>query len=131
MTTNQRAVLTGAGAMSRKWLEAIKTVGGVEIIGIVDINPANAEARAAGSPMRVMVKQECRPGSEEVSETTTREGVQVVSICQKRIYASAVMGLKEARAEIAGNSDIPEDTRKQLLRTLDAQISRWSSGRES
>ncbi|MGB3336333.1 MAG: Gfo/Idh/MocA family oxidoreductase [Devosia sp.] len=47
MTTNQRAVLTGAGAMSRKWLEAIKTVGGVDIVGIVDINPANAEARAA------------------------------------------------------------------------------------
>lgn len=47
MTTNQRAVLTGAGAMSRKWLEAIKAVGGVEIVGIVDINPANAEARAA------------------------------------------------------------------------------------
>lgn len=47
MTTNQRAVLTGAGAMSRKWLDAIKTVGGVDIVGIVDINPANAEARAA------------------------------------------------------------------------------------
>lgn len=46
MTTQQRAVLTGAGAMSRKWLEAIKTVGGVDIVGIVDINPANAEARA-------------------------------------------------------------------------------------
>ena len=46
MTTNQRAVLTGAGAMSRKWLDAIKTVGGVDIVGIVDINPANAEARA-------------------------------------------------------------------------------------
>lgn len=47
MTLNQRAVLTGAGAMSRKWLEAIKTIGGVDIVGIVDINPANAEARAA------------------------------------------------------------------------------------
>lgn len=47
MTTQQRAVLTGAGAMSRKWLDAIKTVGGVDIVGIVDINPANAEARAA------------------------------------------------------------------------------------
>lgn len=46
MTINQRAVLTGAGAMSRKWLEAIKTVGGVDIVGIVDINAANAEARA-------------------------------------------------------------------------------------
>ncbi|ODT84118.1 MAG: oxidoreductase [Pelagibacterium sp. SCN 64-44] len=47
MTQSVNAVLVGAGAMSRKWLEAIKSVGGVEIAGIVDINPANAEARAA------------------------------------------------------------------------------------
>jgi predicted dehydrogenase len=47
MTQNAKAVLVGAGAMSRKWLDAIKTIGGVDLVGIVDINPANAEARAA------------------------------------------------------------------------------------
>lgn len=47
MTSNAKAVLVGAGAMSKKWLDCIKTIGGVEIVGIVDLNPANAEARAA------------------------------------------------------------------------------------
>jgi hypothetical protein len=60
-----------------------------------------------------------------VSETTTREGAQVISICQRRIMASARHGLEEARAEIARDKDIPEETRKQLLRTLDGQIARW------
>lgn len=91
---------------------------------------AQAEARAsAAARPRVMVRQACDQSGEEVSETTSKDGVQIVSICQKRIHASAVMGLKEARAEIAADKDIPEDTRKQLLRTLDAQISRWSSGK--
>lgn len=47
MTTNQRAVLAGAGAMSRKWLDCLKITGGVDIVGIVDLFPANAEKRAA------------------------------------------------------------------------------------
>jgi predicted dehydrogenase len=47
MTSNVTAVLAGAGAMSRKWLDCIKTIGGVEIVGIVDLFPANAEKRAA------------------------------------------------------------------------------------
>lgn len=46
MTSNAKAVLVGAGAMSRKWLECLKSAGGVEIVGIVDLNTANAEARA-------------------------------------------------------------------------------------
>jgi len=84
---------------------------------------ANAVA-AAGAP-RVIVKQECKGGSEEVSETTTRDGTQIISICQKRVFVSARKGLEEARAEIASDKDIPEATRKEILRTLDSQIARW------
>ena len=47
MTQNAKALLVGAGAMSRKWLDAIRTIGGVDLVAIVDINPANAEARAS------------------------------------------------------------------------------------
>lgn len=86
---------------------------------------AKAAADAAGQ-QRVIIKQECRPGSKEVSETTTgRDGSQVVSICKSRIFASARKGLEEARAEIARDKDIPEDTRKQVLKQLDQQIRRW------
>ena len=88
---------------------------------------ASAEAaNAIAGQQRVIVKRECRPGNDEVSETTTKDGTQIISICQKRIFASARKGLEEARAEIASDKDIPEDTRKQLLRTLDRQIDRWS-----
>lgn len=90
-----------------------------------EADAANAEARAAGSRARFMVRQECKPGSDEVSETTTKDGVQVISICQRRVMASARKGLEEARAEIARDKDIPEETRKMLLRTLDGQIARW------
>jgi beta-lactamase regulating signal transducer with metallopeptidase domain len=99
------------------------------IIAEAQAEADDARAMAAAAP-RVIVRHECKPGTEEVSETTTRDGTQIVSICQKRIYASAVTGLKEARAEIAADRDMPEETRKQLLRTLDAQIRRWSGGRE-
>jgi hypothetical protein len=74
---------------------------------------------------RVIVKRECKPGSEEVSETTSKDGLQVISICHKRVFASARKGLEEARAEIARDKDIPEETRKELLKTLDTQIARW------
>jgi bla regulator protein blaR1 len=74
----------------------------------------------------VIVKHECDGGTEEVTETTTKDGMQIIKICQRRIMASARQGLEEARAEIARDKDIPEATRKQLLRTLDGQIARWS-----
>ncbi len=95
---------------------------------IIEEAMASAEAgRAAGQQPRVIVKRECKPGSEELSETTTgRDGTQIVSICHARIMAQARSGLEEARAEIASDRDMPESTRKQILRTLDAQIARWS-----
>lgn len=95
---------------------------------IIEEAMASAEAgRAAAQQPRVIVKRECKPGTEELSETTTaRDGTQIVSICHARIMAQARSGLEEARAEIASDRDIPEMTRKQILRTLDAQIARWS-----
>ncbi len=42
-----RAVLVGCGAMSKAWLEALRQVEGVTVSGLVDIDPARAEARAA------------------------------------------------------------------------------------
>ena len=95
---------------------------------IIEEAMASAEAgRAAAQQPRVIVKRECKAGTEELSETTTgRDGTQIVSICHARIMAQARSGLEEARAEIASDRDIPESTRKQILRTLDAQIARWS-----
>jgi hypothetical protein len=86
---------------------------------------ASEEARAAAL-QRVIVKRECKSGSDEVSETSTgKDGTQVITICTSRAMASARRGLEDARAEIARDKDIPEKTRKQLLEQLDRQIARW------
>ncbi|CAN7463549.1 Gfo/Idh/MocA family oxidoreductase [Phyllobacterium sp. LjRoot231] len=42
----QRAVLVGCGAMSKAWFEAARTIGDVEIVGIVDLDTGRAEHRA-------------------------------------------------------------------------------------
>lgn len=85
-----------------------------------------ASARAKGERQRVIVKHECKPGSDEVSETVTgRDGTEIVTICQARVFASARKGLEEARAEIAADKDIPEATRQRILKELDRSIARW------
>ena len=42
-----RAVLVGCGLMSRAWLEAVREIDGLSIVGLVDIDVARAEGRAA------------------------------------------------------------------------------------
>ncbi len=115
----------GLAEMQAGLAEADKVLA--DLPRIISTAMAEAETARAAGQTRVIVRQECRRGSSEVSETTTaKDGSQIVSICQSRVIASARDGLKEARAEIAGDKDIPEATRKQILRTLDAQIARWS-----
>jgi hypothetical protein len=85
----------------------------------------------------VVVTTGCRPGAQEMVETSEgKDGTQKIVICHARIADSARSGLREARAgleqaraEIAADNEIPEETRKRILQTLDAQIARLS-GRE-
>jgi beta-lactamase regulating signal transducer with metallopeptidase domain len=90
-----------------------------------DAARARAEARTA-SRTRVMMLKSCTSAFDGEAEVIKgKDGAQTVMICQPRIAASARLGLEQARDEIAGDKDIPEETRKQVLRTLDAQIARW------
>jgi len=81
----------------------------------------------------VMVMSGCKPGSSEMVESSEdKDGRTKIMICQTRIADSARAGMKEARAgleearaEIAKDKDIPEETRKKVLETLDAQIARF------
>ncbi|SDP89694.1 Gfo/Idh/MocA family oxidoreductase [Phyllobacterium sp. OV277] len=43
----QRAVLVGCGAMSKAWFEAARTIGEIDIVGVVDLAKERAEARIA------------------------------------------------------------------------------------
>ncbi len=42
-----RAVLAGCGAMSRAWLDAARQIQGLEVVGLVDLDPERARGRAA------------------------------------------------------------------------------------
>lgn len=111
--------------MRRSLAEADRTLA--ELPRIIEEALASANAVAGAERQRVIVKRECRPGSDEVSETVAgKDGTQIVTICHARAIASARKGLQEARAEIAKDKDIPEDTRKQILKELDRTIARWA-----
>ena len=78
-------------------------------------------ALAVARAPRVLV--DC-DGDGNVSETTTPDGKRVIRICHKRIAASAVTGLRSARARVAEDAGMPEETRKEVLRSLDREIER-------
>lgn len=99
-----------------------------EMPAIIAEAMAAAGAARAAAP-RVMMLKECNSAFKGEAEIVNgKDGRQTVMICQPRIAASARLGLEQARAEIARDRDIPEVTRKQLLKTLDSQIARWKEG---
>ena len=46
------AVLVGCGAMSARWLEAIAKIDALRLVGLVDVDPERAKARAADSGLK-------------------------------------------------------------------------------
>lgn len=84
-----------------------------------------ADALFADAP-KVMVLKECTSAFDGQGQVIKdKDGKQTIMICQPRIPVTARLGLEQARDEIARDKDIPEDTRKEVLKTLDAQIARW------
>lgn len=73
-----------------------------------------------------VVKMSCDHTSDEVATTSERaDGVTVVRLCQARVMAHALEGLKEARAEIARNREMTKEMRERVTRELDREIRRW------
>ncbi|MGB3472692.1 MAG: M56 family metallopeptidase [Erythrobacter sp.] len=87
---------------------------------------SEAKARTGEMENRTVVRMACKSGSDEVSETTERaDGSVEVTICQSRIMAQALKGLREARKAIARNSEIQGNMRSDVLKELDQQIRKW------
>jgi len=84
-----------------------------------------AEALAEAGENRTEVRMECSNDSDEVSTVIENENGRTVLICKTRIMAQALSGLKEAREQIANDSEMSDRMRQQVLETLDAQIERW------
>ncbi|WP_298466862.1 M56 family metallopeptidase [uncultured Erythrobacter sp.] len=75
---------------------------------------------------KTVVKMECRGDNDEVATVEEHEGqVRKVYLCQARVMAHALEGLKEARSAIAKNREIQGKMRRDLLETLDEQIENW------
>ena len=79
-----------------------------------------------GQHGRTVVKMECRGNSDEVATVEEAEGqVRKVYLCQSRVMAEAVKGLKEARKAISKNREMNSEMREQMLEELDRQIREW------
>ena len=88
------------------------------------IEEAMAESEAAGG--RTVIEMKCDNSSDEIATTReSRDGTRVVMLCQTRVMAKAIEGLREAREEIARDREMNKRTREQILKELDRQIERW------
>jgi beta-lactamase regulating signal transducer with metallopeptidase domain len=75
---------------------------------------------------RTIVRMECDNDSDEAATTTANaDGSRVVMICQSRMMAQALTGLREAREALFRNREIKGETLVQVLREIERQIDRW------
>lgn len=96
----------------------------------VEVKEAMKEAEVAIIELRdegvTNISMECTDAGEP-GETTDSDGKRVIRICKSKIMASALTGLKEARAALATNKELDEETRTEVLKALDEQIANWAS----
>lgn len=103
---------------------------------MADMHAGLAEAREAhklamihmndetGNMAKIEVKCD---GDEPVTEKAGPQGTKIVMICKTAIAASAINGLKQARDEIAGNEEMDDEIRAQVLKALDDEIAKFKS----
>jgi beta-lactamase regulating signal transducer with metallopeptidase domain len=97
-------------------------------IARISRDSARAARRAAVAVARApRVVMNC-DGDDEVSDTTGPDGKRTIRICRQRIERSAVAGLRAARERVAGETEMREDTRQEVLRSLDREIERLEAG---
>lgn len=75
-----------------------------------------------GHPTTVEVECDGKAG---VREWNTKDGKHVIGLCKTQIMASALAGLREARAELAKDKELSDEIRAEVLRELDAKIKQW------
>ncbi len=83
---------------------------------------------AEGQHGRTVVKMDCRGDKNEVAHVEEAEGqVRKIYICQTRVMAHALEGLKEAREAISKNREMQGEMRDRVLESLDEQIDAWEN----
>lgn len=99
--------------------------------------PSEAEIRAMIPEIDIArMKGKCDAAEPVITETTASENGKrekiIIRMCgdremAKNARASAIDGLREARAEIAQDSDIPGSVKAQVLSELEAQIAKMQA----
>ena len=69
------------------------------------------------------VSVDCENG--KPGESVDDKGKRTVWLCTSEVMASAIRGLKEARASIAADDDMAADIRAEVLSALDAKIAQY------
>jgi beta-lactamase regulating signal transducer with metallopeptidase domain len=104
--------------------------------GLAEADIAAREVRTIGLKFKqehsdgkhTVIEMDC-DGDGVASEKKLKDGQSVVMICESRILAQALTGLKQARKEILSNTELPEKLRKQVLRELDEKIENWADSK--
>ncbi|MFU7528306.1 M56 family metallopeptidase [Qipengyuania sp. ASV99] len=93
------------------------------------LEQALAEARSRRGEARegrTIIEMSCDRSSDEVATTTENaDGTRTVMLCQTRVMAQALQGLRQAREAISRARDLDAATRGRILRELDQQIDQW------
>ncbi len=105
--------------------EAQKELENVPVLIQEALVEVQADANQHG---KTVVKMECRGEGGEVAEVEELEGqVRRVYLCQARVMAHALNGLKEARKAISKSRDMTDKMRSEVLESLDEQIEAWEN----
>lgn len=70
-------------------------------------------------------------GDGPVSDTTSPDGKRVIRVCRSFGQGHAAMSLRAARDQIARQGGMNEDTRQDVLRSLDREIERLEAAKDA
>ena len=93
-------------------------------IALVEMKHDLIELQADADAGTTRVKMACK-GDKKTKEFKSDDGVKVIEICTDDAMAKALIGLKAARKELAKNSDMSDEMRAEVLKSLDEAIADW------
>nr|WP_301332564.1 M56 family metallopeptidase [Parerythrobacter lacustris] len=104
-----------------------------------ELDRADAEIEGARREMRTAIIEmenarhgmtkvsiQCR-GGDKGAEWRASDSETVTRLCTSEVMASAIDGLKQARAEIAKSTEMDSQIRAEILKALDEKIANWKS----
>jgi predicted dehydrogenase len=103
-----RLVLVGAGSMGRAWRDTIEAAPGVELAGIVDIDPAAARAAAAG------LGRDVPTGADAVALAAATGARAVVNVTVPQAHHEVATAALFAGLDVLGEKPVADTVPKAL-----------------